>query len=415
MSKLALALLLLLLAGCPPRSETSAESAAQPSDTLAAALDEPDPFARLSRLGDLLPAMGPEALPEVRGAIREIGRDVPSPELVLLVRFVAMQDPAAAMDALQKDVSPVYRPLLIGPVVEEWAKRDPEAAIASVRAGMGSDPYSAISEIALVRSLFEQQSDDLLIYIQGLGQGFERQRAVRAYLDALIDRDGPPAAIHFAEAIPDGDRQYKIAVYWILGTELTRADPQAGAAWCAKHCDGPFGSGLADAVARAWAVQDGRAALEWAATLPEGTQREGAVHEAYRNWIRADRDGAMAWVAEQGPDGVPPWFQVALPTYAEYLSMRDPVAALPWLEQIAHEPTREYALMRNARRWRRVDEAAAEAWLAESPLSDELREMARKQGPLPGAARAAAAGRDAGAPGNGGESPEAPAPEPDAE
>jgi len=59
------------------------------------------------------------------------------------------------------------------------------------------------------------------------------------------------------------------------------------------------------------------------------------------------------------------------------LAEDSPARAIEWAEQIEGSEEREIVLVDIARTWRERDEAAAEAWLLRSPLSEEAREKAR--------------------------------------
>jgi hypothetical protein len=77
-----------------------------------------------------------------------------------------------------------------------------------------------------------------------------------------------------------------------------------------------------------------------------------------------------------------------LPVYARLLADDgSPLEAIEWAEQIESEEEREYVLTDVVRKWRRADEAAAEAWLLESSLSEAAR--ARARGPAQAPARPA--------------------------
>ena len=58
-------------------------------------------------------------------------------------------------------------------------------------------------------------------------------------------------------------------------------------------------------------------------------------------------------------------------------SFEDVEDALRWVQAVPDEAERQIVTVRLVRRWRKQDEAAAEAWLAESGLPEELRVAAR--------------------------------------
>jgi hypothetical protein len=63
------------------------------------------------------------------------------------------------------------------------------------------------------------------------------------------------------------------------------------------------------------------------------------------------------------------------------LSNSDPRAALQWAALMDDDEKRELAQITIVRRWRKMDEAEAESWLRQSPLSEEAREKARSDPP----------------------------------
>ena len=80
-------------------------------------------------------------------------------------------------------------------------------------------------------------------------------------------------------------------------------------------------------------------------------------------------------MAEMGPEGVEPWFLPAVDRYAMNIGAERPLEALRWAEVIQDKALRENAIIQIARRWREVDESAADAWIEQSPLSAEVREQ----------------------------------------
>ncbi len=53
--------------------------------------------------------------------------------------------------------------------------------------------------------------------------------------------------------------------------------------------------------------------------------------------------------------------------------------AIQWAERIEEEEVRETVLVKVARVWRYLDEAAAEEWLLRSSLSEEAQSASRAQ------------------------------------
>jgi hypothetical protein len=268
--------------------------------------------------------------------------------------------------------------------MELWAKADPEAAAQQVRAmGPARGPNTEAAETALIRGWFDSGEPGVEGYIHDLGQSDEQQHALGVLARRMIQRQGIEAATRWAEALPDTDESYKLAAFRQLASELTLADPKAGVAWCEKHCAGPFGASVRQIVASQWSWSDGRAAMEWLATAPEGSERDIAVRVAFRGWRYQDEKGLYEWLEAMGPEGFPRWLEPAVWSYAIAISREKPLEATAWAAKIEDPDTREMALVTIARRWREQDEAAAEAWLATSSLSEAAREKARTPPPKP--------------------------------
>ena len=68
------------------------------------------------------------------------------------------------------------------------------------------------------------------------------------------------------------------------------------------------------------------------------------------------------------------------PLYAPALAKESPARAIPFAEQISDEIAREEILVKIATAWRGEDEAACEAWLDQSLLSEEARQAVRASG-----------------------------------
>ena len=114
-----------------------------------------------------------------------------------------------------------------------------------------------------------------------------------------------------------------------------------------------------------------------------GKERDAALRDAYRRWLQVDRPEAHAWVESIGRENAEPWFGAIAEMYAQFLSRADPREAMAWVNIVSDPNRQEQAYVRIARAWRETDEAAAEAWLAQSPLSAEARERVRADLPKP--------------------------------
>jgi hypothetical protein len=374
-------LLALTTGACKPEPQAVAPPPKQlfTQGPLIEALSEPDSFKRIHKLTLLLPILGDEAVPAIRDALEDPSVDIGAAEIDLLTRAWAMHDPRAAMDYASLKPPIGLRLAALIPAAEEWARRDPQAALKGVATLMLIPTMNTKAlQVGLVRGWFDSDQPGLAEYLKGLPMGFERQRMLGVFARRMIQRQGVEPLMRWVEALPEEPEDLRREAFRAAATELARHDPAAGVAFCEAHCGGPFGSKIMLAVGTRYAAHDGPAALQWLSTQPAGRARDSAVIEAYRRWIQRDADAAYAWAAAIGRENAEPWFGPVAEMYAMRISWNEPAEAMEWVALVGDEERREQAYITIARRWREKDEKASDAWVDQSPLSEEARIEARK-------------------------------------
>jgi len=369
-------------AAAPAEPEAFAEDGAFSEavrGALAKTMRDEDPFTRALRLGALLPTLGPEAVPAVQRTLEDPAFDFGAAEIELLLRYWATYQPAEASLWAASKAPGFFRVPAVLASFSLWAEADPSAAKSAAEEWAKRRPdLRDVLPKALVRGWYAANPVELERFVHDLGPGIPRQRALATYVRIAMRDQGIDAVTRWAESLPDDDASYKRAVFDQVGSSLPLFDHDASLRWCEAHCDGPYGKNLRNVTASHWAREDGAAALEWVLAAPKTPENDFAVRVAYEEWARVDRRAAMEWVAERAArEADRSWLQPILPVYARLLAADSPAEAIEWAEQIEHENKRRYALIEIARAWRERDEAAAEAWLVESPLSDEDRERVR--------------------------------------
>jgi len=382
-----------LLTACdaaPPRKAVAPpvpSEAIPPGETLvdvvrAALADmvrDTDPYSRARRLGALLPTLGPETVPAVKQTLENLTLDLRATEIELLVRFWATHEPEAAANWAKDNAPAGYRDVAVFSALSVWAEADPRAAVSIAWPWVEEDPsLEVILPIALVRGWYAANDPpELRKWLSELPVGVLGQRAVAAYVRVAIQTQGSEAVQRWAESLPDDDATYKLTVFRRVVDALSVLDTEAAVDWCNRHCIGPYGSNMRSLIGRNWVLRDGPAALAWLSTTPEGNERNIAVRLTYALWSRTDRKAAMAWMAAQTTGEPAPWLKPIYPVYARLLSGDSPTEAIKWANRIENEKEREILLIGVARVWRHLDEAAAEEWLTQSPLSEAAKEKVR--------------------------------------
>jgi hypothetical protein len=341
-------------------------------------LRDEDAYSRARRLGALLPTLGPELVPAVKPTLENLTLALGATEFELLLRYWATHQPEDASRWAAEKSPLFFRVPAVFTAFTLWAEADPQAA---KRAAEQWAPQRLelrdVLPKALVRGWYDANPTELAQFIHDLGVGIPRQRALTTYVRTAIRKHGYEAVMRWAESLPDDDETYKTAVYRQVASGLPLFNLEASLRWCEAHCEGPNGENLRSIIARRWALNDGAAALAWLSSAPEGPGKDFDVRVVYEDWALADREAALDWMATQTTGELDSWLQPTLPVYARLLAADSPTTAIEWAERIEHDNKRRYTLIDVARTWRAVDEAAAEAWLLESSLSEEDRERVR--------------------------------------
>jgi len=351
------------------------------------ALLEPDAFARVTRLASVLPALGPDAIPEVRAALDDMSVDRGAPALDLMLRWWAKNEPTGATNWAFVKAPRGYKTQSLMAAVETWATMDPEAAWAHIQTlSLIGAEFDAELQIAMVRGWFNSGHPGLTDFIQSLGPGATRQRCVGVYAREIIQRDGAEAAIRWADSVPEDDAVFKGDVYRQVGSQVALAQPELAVPWCDRVCDGPFGRNMRQLIAQRWAAVDGIGAMEWVSHAPIGElESDKAVQGAFRGWLQRDREGLLEWVDEMGAENVEPWFQPTVEVLAVLLGKsRGPLEGMRWASAITDPEGQTRTKVTVARNWKKSDPDAVEAWMDENQVSDDFRSRVHWEPPKRG-------------------------------
>ena len=346
-------------------------------------LRDGDAFARARRLGTLLPTLGPGAAEHVAAIFADatLTLHIGATEIELLARYWATHEPEAASTWAVEKSAPAYRTAAVFSTIPVWAEAEPLAALEATERWTERRDVRDALQVALVMGWYARgDTPELQTFLRKLGVGFSRQRALAAYVRVKLRADGVDAVMHWAEALPDDDPKYKLAAYRQVGYGVAPYDLEAALSWCDAHCQGPYGANLRGSVVQGWMRSDPPAALEWMSKAPKSHESSFALRIAYASWLDSNRDAAMQWMVDQTPDGPTTELVPTYPLYAPALAKESPARAIPFAEQNSDEIAREEILVKIATAWRGEDEAACEAWLDQSLLSEEARQAVRASG-----------------------------------
>jgi len=375
-----------------PADEVLADDPAEAVDPVAreqfvSILALPDPFERARRLGELLPAWGPEQVPTAQSLLVDYSIDLDAIAFELLVDFWAEHEPRAATGWAVTKAARLHRMSAVLAAFTKWAERDPEAAAAAL--GPLSVRYQELGDIlraGLVWGWYVSGDlDGLEAYVMSHGPGIGRQQIVSRYVRVRLQNEDRAVVMAWAEDYPETDPDLKRSIYRLMASNLAIYDDGMTEVWCERHCDGPYGAELRGIIARRWMRTRGADGLEWlAADYEEPGEDEDldfALRLAFARWVRIDRDAVMRWGAALTPETAPAWMTPMVPVYARELAVDSPTEAIRWAESMTDAGGREEAMIDIARIWLGNDPTTAEVWLESSPLSEEQRVKARAPKP----------------------------------
>jgi hypothetical protein len=309
------------------------------------------------------------------------------------------QQPAAAWQWVEANVTGPFKEQAFGALMQGWARADPPGA-AGWFAARGGTSQSALS--ALVSTWADLNPRAAAAWIETLASE-ENQTVARLVLASeWAQQDSAEAAAYFTPMLTGTKGQDLAAA---LVNSWGAKDPAAAAAWIGQLQPGPARDQAAGALATIWAATDIQAAIQWSeklppalqpgvidhlgttwgaiepqkalawlATLPLGETRTEATRGALNSWAATDATGMQGWLATQPASATADLARLSL---GEVLVERDPAAALETARGIAHPVQRAAAMSKLFRRWRQSDDAAAQAWLqgAWPRLSPDLQQQ----------------------------------------
>jgi hypothetical protein len=224
------------------------------------------------------------------------------------------------------------------------------------------------------------QQPGVMDFIQGLGVGDERQRAIRGFARRRVLRDGIDGAYLWADSLSEDEKIFKLNVIRRVTSDAARIDPVETSSWVKKYDGTYFMRSLPQRVSMHWAKTDPLAALAWLEGLEPGINRNEGVREGFRSWARREYDAAIEWLLTGEHQA---WKDEALALYARRLQLGEPEKAADAASKIVDHELRVHTQVVIARTWAVQDEAAAQEWVAnEGRLTEKEKHRALTYGLL---------------------------------
>jgi hypothetical protein len=252
-----------------------------------------------------------------------------------------------------------------GTIATEWAKLDPEAALAWANGLTGNNQTNALRSII---SELAGTDPTKAAQIASTLTGDEQTRAYGDIAEKLATKDFASAEA-FIAGLPTPEARNR-ALSDALNV-LARTDPQAAAAKMANMAEGDDRDRAISGIADGWARQDPAAAAAWL-SQQTSDDMDDAVRSVVQSWAGRDSAAALSWIQTQPQGEVR---DEAIGTYIWTSRNSDPQSTIQLAESISDEGNRNRSVFMATRRWMQQDPTAATAYIQSSTtLSDEAKQ-----------------------------------------
>ena len=361
-----------------PSPELLSPAPADMAAAARAALGEGSPLARMGQSAQMLEHLDAQNLEPVLDVYEMMLSGLGECDLRLFVDAWSDFDPRGAFDHTMSWEYSNKRVVGSDAAIRGWAIRNPIEARAAVPEIVSENPriQGRIIDNFLVGWAHSGQPglDEYVADIQTPAP----EKYVAQVLHATLRKGGPEAVFAWSDGVlqnPDYSYGLKRAAFRTGLRTSARWEPESASVWVAPYLGEEWADDGPRIMGDQWGKQDGRAAMEWVSQLPESETRESAVRAAFASWMKNDRADAEAWILSQS---LSPFHDPALTFYARDLAETDPVRALDLCGQIHGTKRRTGCMKKAAKNWYKVDALAAEEWLQESELDEEVRAQVRR-------------------------------------
>ncbi len=374
------ALLLFVFSGCSEEVRQTSSTpeivlGADPAATILEIFGMEDRFARTENLISVLreiPADQVDAFEAALNGLADPHREID--RLLVLTAWANYDAPAATRWAMNDEPVDLVRDVMFGESVYLWTLKDHESFLSDPEIAESIQPHFGPAILRpFVMGWFDSGAPGLETYIRDMiPSSADRGRAVDTLVEIKTERDGAAAMVEWAKALP-GETDYKTLVNSRVAAEVVLLDSELIVNWCIEICNTELGKGMLSMIANSWVMESPEEAMDFVTSQHGSIGVQIGSRSAYNRFLKADEERAFAWMeatTEERRRG--PIMQGPVASYANRRSAGgNNLIALNWLEYIQDEEDRELGQIQIARRWLRIHEDEAEAWMAQSPMSEE--------------------------------------------
>ena len=288
-------------------------------------------------------------------------------EYAMLLTGWSEVDPTAALAYAQANTRSGFA---TSTILSTWAATDPDGAIRWAQAnhtGTDANPYLA----GIIRTLGATDPARASELLTGMPRSPERGEALDAMLPHVLAQ-GADAARAWISAL--SDEALRNGSMMRAVDQLAQTDPKGTADWLLAN-PGEATKRSLDNVLAAWASTDKSAAVAYYEALPKGEERSNALRGVVSAISYQDPAAAAAMINGHPADITDGVVQ----TFVWHSFGSDPALALNYVRSIADPGNQENTYNRSLDRWLSRDPAAAQTWIQQNTLPDNVTPATRRR------------------------------------
>lgn len=271
-----------------------------------------------------------------------------------------------------------YSQPLFAAVGGTWAEQDPLGADAWASHIVNADARR-IARSGIAKNWAENNPLEAANHFKSALSGEDGVTIATVLTDVWATTD-PAATAAWINGLPNSAAKREAAA--VLAIVWAASDINAAVAWSRGLDDAQSRRQVIAQIGTTWGAIEPDSALNWLNSLP-AADASGGVVGAYNSWAATDAVGLGEWIAANPPSAAMDTARLSL---ADVISDHDMAGAMDLAFGISTLAGRDDAISRYYHHWRKVDEASAQDWLAQTlpslPVSTQTRLRQEQDRPI---------------------------------
>ncbi len=307
------------------------------------------------------------AIAAVEELPKGVGKTVAS---MILMRSWASFDPEGAITYSRNNLGGQIGKIAANEAMRAWAGRDPASALSWIQASNRVEDQNELMS-GLILGWGSYSLGEATTFAQNIADSRLRERSIGQIANQALAH-GPDAMKSWVDSL-ENSRDKEIAMS-MIAKQWGAMSPTDAAEWLKVHASEDYASGAVSNLVDRWSRNNPAKVAEWIQTMPDGKSKQEGTVALLNRWIETDPVSAGDFLNNQPPG---PGLDKAIDRYAQDSAEDDPAIAITWADSIFDSEMRRSSVIDVARKWNQVDPQAAEKWMQDQQLPNDMLEAIR--------------------------------------